>query len=204
MKVFVILFCLASATLSLAAPTTKANATFANTASVRQQLVDNLFVAPDLIRVHNVKTNLNTDTDSTTTQRAALIETSTLYEVKIPQTAPGANCSLVLFAGAFGDVVSGAQSVNFFNNTISDLAKQGMGNLRDRDLGRVNFNPDTKLFDFDETVVKDPIAKWFECPPAGTTMVFEAVAVGDFDAVNITQAPSSAINPPNGFSLRIY
>jgi hypothetical protein len=173
---------LLSATLSLAAPTTTAG-----------------YAVPSVLKVHNIATNLNVADVKTSTIRSGNFETSTLYDIPIPAAAAGRTCGLVFHASS-ADSVQGTGSLDFFKNGFTDLAALTQGNLRDQQIARVVFNPNTGFYDFKRSDVT-PSVDSFPCP-AGKTLHWEAAAVGQFD-INIVKQDFAydGVHVPNGLSV---
>ncbi|OTB04895.1 hypothetical protein M426DRAFT_261530 [Hypoxylon sp. CI-4A] len=175
---------LISATLSLAAPTITTN----NLAAREDQAFLG-FALPSIIKNHNIATNLNAEDDKTSTIRSGAFETSTLYQIPIPPVAAGKTCALKIRAGHLGtgDSVQGEKAMDIFRSSFTDLATLDMGNLRDVQLARVRFNAATDEYDFDRVGFANPAVESFPCP-AGQTLHWESVAVGDFDVNVVEQA----------------
>ena len=185
----------------MAAPSTqKASSTVATRDSHRGGFAG--FVLPNLIKNHDVVSNLNTKDVQTATVRNGHAETSTLYQIPIPEWLDGKICSLVVSAGRIGkgDNVLGEQAMDIFNNNIADLGALESGNFRNNQLARIRFNAATGLYDFDN-VDFNAIIDEFPCP-AGRTLEWESVAVGEFDINVIRQ---DFVDPgfgfPNGLSV---
>jgi hypothetical protein len=163
------------------------------------------FVFPNELANHDVTSNLNTQDFQTATVRNGNIETTTLYEFTFPAASAGKACTLVVFAGKLGgggDNVLGTQQMDFFTTQIADLALQASGNLRDQEQARVRLAMGLNgLYEFNEQDVT-PTLKEFQCP-AGQTIVFESVPVGDFDINVIRQdfAPVTGATLPNGVTF---
>ncbi|KAI1472080.1 uncharacterized protein F4812DRAFT_416525 [Daldinia caldariorum] len=194
MKYTTAALCLVSATFSLAAPTGT------STVSARGEQAFAGFAVPSIIKNHDVTTNLNTQDSKTSTVRNGKIETSTLYEIPIPQSAAGKTCTLVIHAGS-GDSVLGEKALDLFRNSFTDLANLPSGNLRDTQLARVRFDDATGFFNFDMVGFANPAVESFPCP-AGNTLHWETVAVGEFDINTIEQDFTvNGANVPNGLSV---
>ena len=163
------------------------------------------FIFPNVIKNHNLNSNQNTADVQTATVRNGNIETSTLYQLPVPNSAAGKTCALVIFAGRVGngDNILGEQALDIFNNNIQDLATLAQGNFRDQQLARVRFNRDTGLYDFD---VDDftPKIQSFPCP-AGKTLEWESAAVGEFD-INVIRQDFAydGVHIPNGLTIGFY
>ncbi|KAK9421586.1 hypothetical protein SUNI508_05516 [Seiridium unicorne] len=163
------------------------------------------FVLPTLLKIHHIPTNENTEDVQIATQRNGPAETSTLYEIPVPEELAGKTCSLVIRAGLLGNgtIIQGTQAMDIFNNNIESLAKLQSGNLRNLQLARVRFDYKTSLYAFEETVLP-PRIRSFPCP-AGKTLEWESVAVGDFDMNVIKQDfESNGQGIPNGLSIGYY
>ncbi|KAI0112273.1 hypothetical protein GGR51DRAFT_569085 [Nemania sp. FL0031] len=173
---------LLSATLSVAAPTATSG-----------------YAVPSILKVHDVKTNLNTQAWSTSTQRSGTTETSTLYDIPIPAAAAGRTCGLV-FHALGTENIQGTKSLDIFKNTFTDLASLTQGNLRDQQIARIVFNPTTGNYDFKRQDFT-PTVDSFPCP-AGNTLHWEAAAVGEFD-VNVVHQDFAydGVHVPNGISV---
>ncbi|KAI4859138.1 hypothetical protein F4820DRAFT_182495 [Hypoxylon rubiginosum] len=199
MKYTTAVLCLASATLSLAAPTSTNN----KVVSAREEHAWSGFAVPSIIKNHDITTNLNTQDFQTATVRNGGVETSTLYDIPIPASAAGKTCSLVIRAGRVGagDNVLGEQAMDVFKNGFTDLAALPSGNLRDTQLARVRFDATSGLYGFDKVGFANPVIESFPCP-AGKTLHWETVAVGEFDINVITQDfQVNGANVPNGLSV---
>ncbi|KAL1874945.1 hypothetical protein VTK73DRAFT_10314 [Phialemonium thermophilum] len=163
------------------------------------------FIFPNVLKNHDVNSNRNDDDVQTATVRNGGIETSTLYQLPIPDNTAGKTCALVVFAGRVGngDNILGEQAMDIFNNNIDDLAALDEGNFRNQELARIRFNPATGLYDFDAVDVVPKIQE-FPCP-AGKTLEWESVAVGDFD-INVIQQDFSfdGVHIPNGLTIAFY
>jgi hypothetical protein len=164
------------------------------------------FIRPTLLKTHDVVTNQNIQSAKTVTVRQGIVETSTLYEIPVPESLAGKTCSLVIRAShlSHGDAVLGAQAMDIFRNDVESLAQLRYGNHRDVQLARVRFDERTGLYGFDATVLP-PAIKSFPCP-AGKTLEWESVAVGDYD-VNIIQQNfhlGDEKGVPNGLSIGYY
>lgn len=168
------------------------------------------FIVPTVVANHDVNSNLNYLDDKTDTVREPGIETTTLYELPIPEAAAGKICRLVVFAGrvGHGDIVEGEQALDIFNNNIDNLAELKQGNLRNLQLARIRFDEYSGLFDFDLDDF-NAIIDEFPCP-AGATLEWESVSVGERNKVVIEQdfAPEGQENVlyemPNGLSIAFY
>ncbi|KAI0884556.1 uncharacterized protein GGS22DRAFT_144096 [Annulohypoxylon maeteangense] len=184
--------CLISATLSLAAPTTKRD-TFSG------------FIVPSVLKIHDINSNANVASLHTATVRAANnVETSTLYQIPIPASLAGKTCALVIQATA-GDQVQGTQELDIFNNLFADLNNLPSGNQRNQQLARVKFNSGTGFYDFDTVGFANPKIQSFPCP-AGATLKWESVAVGTFDVNVISQDFANVVGAeaPNGLSVGYF
>ncbi|KAI8962039.1 hypothetical protein F5Y11DRAFT_204262 [Daldinia sp. FL1419] len=197
MKYTTAALCLVSATLSLAAPTSS------NVVSARDTHAWAGFAVPSIIKNHDITTNLNTQDVQTSTVRNGDFETSTLYDIPIPESATGKTCTLVIHAGRIGngDNVLGEKALDLFKNSFTDLANLPSGNLRDTQLARVRFDDSTGFYDFDKVGFANPAVESFPCP-AGKTLHWETVAVGSFD-INVIQQDFAVngANVPNGLSV---
>jgi hypothetical protein len=163
------------------------------------------FIFPNVLKNHDLTSNLNTDDVQTATVRNGGIETSTLYQLPIPESAQGKTCTLVVFAGKVGngDNILGERALDIFNNNIDDLAALGEGNFRNQQLARVRFNSSSALYDFDIANFTPKIQS-FPCP-AGKTLEWESVAVGEFD-INVIKQDFSfdGVNIPNGLTIAFF
>ncbi|KAI0911713.1 hypothetical protein F4823DRAFT_584573 [Ustulina deusta] len=170
------------ATLSVAAPTTTAG-----------------YAVPSILKIHNLSTNLNSQDVQTSTVRSGTFETSTLYDIPIPAAAAGRTCGLV-FHTSSTDTVQGTGALDIFKNGFTDLASLTQGNLRDQQIARIVFNPDTGNYDFKRSDFT-PTVDSFPCP-AGNTLHWESVAVGEFDVNVVTQDFAyDGVHVPNGISV---
>ncbi|KAI1381206.1 hypothetical protein F4677DRAFT_402400 [Hypoxylon crocopeplum] len=198
MKYSTAALCLVSATLSLAAPTTTSTKV-----SARQEHTYAGFAVPSIIKNHDIPSNLNTQDVQTATVRNGGAETSTLYDIPIPESAGGKTCALIIRAARIGagDNVLGTQEMDIFKNGFTDLAALPSGNLRDAQLARVQFDPVTGFYGFDKVGFANPTIESFPCP-AGKTLHWESVAVGEFD-VNVIRQDFAVdgANAPNGLSV---
>ncbi|OTB14881.1 hypothetical protein K445DRAFT_318791 [Daldinia sp. EC12] len=197
MKYTTAALCLVSATLSLAAPTGT------STVSARGGQAWAGFALPSIIKNHDITTNLNTADVQTSTVRNGGVETSTLYDIPIPEAAAGKTCSLVIHAGRIGngDNILGEKALDLFRNSFTDLSNLPSGNLRDTQLARVRFDDSTGLYNFDKVGFANPAVESFPCP-AGKTLHWETVAVGEFD-INVIQQDFwvTGAGVPNGLSV---
>lgn len=163
------------------------------------------FIFPNVLKNHDLTSNLNTNDVQTATVRNGNIETSTLYQLPIPEDTEGKTCALVIFAGKVGngDNILGEQAMDIFNNNIEDLAALEEGNHRNQQLARVRFNPATGFYDFDATAVTPKIQS-FPCP-AGKVLEWESVAVGEFD-INVIKQDFwfDGVNTPNGLTIAFF
>ncbi|XXG97867.1 hypothetical protein Hte_004181 [Hypoxylon texense] len=205
MKYTTAVLTLASATLSLAAPT---STTTSKVIGAREEHAWAGFAVPSIIKNHDVASNLNTQDAQTATVRSGGAETSTLYDIPVPAAAAGRTCALVVRAGrvgaaggAGGDNVLGERALDVFRNGFADLAALPAGNLRDAQLARVRFDADAGLYRFDKVGFASPAVESFPCP-AGKTLHWETVAVGEFD-INVIQQDFQVdgANVPNGLSV---
>ncbi|KAI1403319.1 hypothetical protein F4819DRAFT_231260 [Hypoxylon fuscum] len=198
MKYATAALCLISATLSLAAPTTSNKVV-----SARGEHAWAGFAVPSIIKNHDITSNLNTQDVQTATVRNGGVETSTLYDIPIPESAAGKTCALVIRAGRIGngDNVLGEQAMDIFKNGFTDLAALPSGNLRDTQLARVRFDAASGFYGFDKVDFANPAVESFPCP-AGKTLHWESVAVGEFD-INVIQQDFHVVgtNAPNGLSV---
>ncbi|KAI1504807.1 hypothetical protein F5X99DRAFT_405809 [Biscogniauxia marginata] len=194
MKYTAAALCLISATLSLAAPTTKVATRDASNAAG--------FALPSIIKNHDVTSNLNTQDVQTATVRNGGIETSTLYDIPISADLQGRTCGLVFRAANIGngDNVLGEQALDIFRNGFQDLAALYEGNLRDTQLARIRFDAASGFYQFDEQAIV-PAIREFPCP-AGGVLHWESVAVGEFD-INVVKQDFvfDGQNVPNGISV---
>ncbi|KAI0425612.1 hypothetical protein F5Y09DRAFT_346531 [Xylaria sp. FL1042] len=173
------------ATLSVAAPTTTSG-----------------YAVPSILKVHDITTNLNTASSQTSTVRQGNFETSTLYDIPIPAAAAGRTCGLVFHAKAADDV-EGTKALDIFKNGFTDLATLNQGNLRNTQIARIVLNTDTGNYDFKRSDFT-PTVDQFPCP-AGTTLHWEAVAVGEFDINKVAQDfVYDGVHVPNGISVAFW
>ncbi|KAI1780309.1 hypothetical protein F4818DRAFT_450878 [Hypoxylon cercidicola] len=202
MKYTTAVLCLASATLSLAAPTTTTTTTTKAVSACDSHAWAG-FAVPSIIKNHDIASNLNTQDVQTATVRNGNAETSTLYEIPIPASAAGRTCALVIRAARLGagDNVLGEQAMDVFRNGFTDLASLPAGNLRDAQLARVRFDAASGFYAFDKVGFANPAVEAFPCP-AGQTLHWESVAVGEFD-VNVIRQDFwvDGANVPNGLSV---
>lgn len=193
---------LLSATGALAAPAAKRAET--STAAGYSHPIG--FVLPSLIKSHDVNTNVNTQDFQTATVRNGGNELSTLYEIPVPASLAGRTCGLVIAAGKLGgggDNILGEAAMDIFNNNIASLAATAQGNFRNQELARVRFDAATGLYEFDAVDVTPKIQE-FPCP-AGKTLEWESVAVGDFD-INVIRQDFAfdGQHIPNGLSIAYW
>lgn len=68
---------------------------------------------------------------------------------RYPQ-ADNKTCTASIFAGHLGngDRVGGDKTVDIFSTNIIDINKTPLGNMRNMQLARLSFNPNSKRFDF--------------------------------------------------------
>ncbi|GJN68121.1 hypothetical protein PLICBS_002164 [Purpureocillium lilacinum] len=159
------------------------------------------FILPNAMAVHSINSNANTPSTQIQTIRLGGVETSTLVSFVIPSTATG-TCKTHISAGRLGsgDKVQGSQIVDIFSTLLTDINTTPSGNQRNLGLGRLRFNGATNEFDFDARDVQ-PTIQTFPCP-AGKTLQWEIVAVGESDEVIIGQDfTSSGSGVPNGISI---
>lgn len=88
-----------------------------------------------------------------------------------------------------------------FRSSFADLFQLNAGNQRDVQLARMRFDESTGLYAFDKTDFPNPAVESFPCP-AGLSVRWETVAVGDLD-VNVVRQDSVASGGvvPNGLSV---
>ncbi|KAF2968491.1 hypothetical protein GQX73_g5084 [Xylaria multiplex] len=183
MKFTTVALSLLPATLSVAAPTTTAG-----------------YAVPSILKVHSISTNKNTQGAQTSTVRSGNFETSTLYDIPIPDAAAGLTCSLVFHASG-NDAVDGTKSLDIFKNLFTDLSKLESGNQRDQQLARIVFNPATGNYDFKRSDFT-PTIDSFPCP-AGKVLHWESVAVGEYDVNVVAQDFAyDGVHVPNGISVK--
>ncbi|KAI1364270.1 hypothetical protein F5Y08DRAFT_219236 [Xylaria arbuscula] len=158
------------------------------------------FAVPSVLKMHDIQTNANWPNTYTNTVRSGTYETSTLYDIPIPASAQGRTCALS-FKASGSDYVEGAQALDIFKGSFTDLASLNSGNLRDQQLARIVFNPATGLYEFKRSDFT-PTIDSFPCP-AGKVLHWEAAAVGEFD-VNIVAQDFAfdGVNVPNGISVK--
>ncbi|TGJ78790.1 hypothetical protein E0Z10_g9979 [Xylaria hypoxylon] len=171
------------ATLSVAAPTTTGG-----------------YAVPSILKVHTISTNANLQGSSTSTIRSGNYETSTLYDIPIPAAAAGLTCSLVFHASS-NDGLAGTKSLDIFKNLFTDLSTLNSGNQRDQQIARIVFNPSTGIYDFKRSDFT-PTVDSFPCP-AGKTLHWESVAVGEYDVNVVAQDFAyDGVHVPNGISVK--
>lgn len=183
--------------------TTPTNCTTQSNGTTPHQFVG--FILPTVLKIHDISTNNNEETQKTVTVRKGAAETSTLYEIPVPNDVHGKTCGLVIRAGHLngGDEIKGTKSIDIFNNTIESLADLNYGNRRNIHLARVDFYEHTGMYRFDHKFYPDGL-KSFPCP-AGTTVEWESVAVGDMDSNIIHQDfKVDGQQVPNGLSIGYY
>ncbi|KAK9780234.1 hypothetical protein AB5N19_03537 [Seiridium cardinale] len=163
-------------------------------------------ILPSELASHDVIAGDNVFAPNTNTARNSGIETSTLYSIDFPESLAGLTCQGRFIAARATDSVVGTGDLDFFSTGIQDLATQASGNLRDQDLGRIDFVAIGEDFVIDPTV-PFVYANEFHCP-AGRTVVLESVAVGEFDVVTVGQDLAGQWTPtqgtPNGLSFTAY
>jgi hypothetical protein len=149
--------------------------------------------------VHSIATNQNYPDVKTSTIRSGTFESSTLYDIPIPAAAAGRTCGLV-FHALSSDQIQGTGALDIFKNSFTDLASLTQGNLRDQQIARIVYNPNTGYYDF-KRIDFTPTVDSFPCP-AGKTLHWEAAAVGEFD-VNIVKQDFAydGVHVPNGISV---
>ncbi|KAI1266137.1 hypothetical protein F5Y18DRAFT_435090 [Xylariaceae sp. FL1019] len=183
---------LLSATISMAAPTLNSRTPAAGSG----------YAVPSVVKIHSINNNLNTFSTATSTVRSGDFETSTLYDIPIPEAAAGKTCALV-FKASDSDTVAGTGALDISKNEFTDLASLTEGNLRDQQLARIVYDPDTGLFDFDRAAFTATVDS-FPCP-AGKVLHWEAAAVGEVDTVVIQQDFShDGAHVPNGLSVAFW
>ncbi|KAI1281667.1 hypothetical protein F5Y07DRAFT_266426 [Xylaria sp. FL0933] len=179
--------------------TTTALALLPATLSVAAPAATSGYALPSIIKLHDIKTNLNVASTLTSTIRQGTFETSTLYDIPIPAAAAGRTCGLVFHAKATDDV-EGTKALDIFKNGFADLATLTQGNLRNTQIARIVFNPATGNYDFKRSDFT-PTVDSFPCP-AGTTLHWESVAVGEFDVNKVPQDFTfDGVHVPNGISV---
>ncbi|KAI0147774.1 hypothetical protein GGR57DRAFT_505379 [Xylariaceae sp. FL1272] len=160
------------------------------------------YAVPSVLKIHSINNNQNTFSTTTSTVRSGNFETSTLYDIPIPEAAAGKTCALV-FKASDSDILEGSKALDIFKNGFTDLSSLTEGNLRDQQLARIVFNPSTGLFDFDRTAFT-PAIDSFPCP-AGNVLHWEAAAVGETDTVVVHQDFSyNGVDVPNGLSVAFW
>ncbi|KAI0398891.1 hypothetical protein F4802DRAFT_591649 [Xylaria palmicola] len=173
---------LLSATLSVAAPTTTAG-----------------YAVPSILKTHDIITNKNEQAWVTSTIRSGPHETTTLYDIPIPAEAAGRTCGLVFHATNTA-TIAGTGALDIFRNGFTDLASLNEGNLRDQQIARIVFNPNTGFYDFKRGDFT-PTVDAFPCP-AGKTLHWESVSVGEYDVNVVAQDfGSDGVNAPSGISV---
>ncbi|KAI0972861.1 hypothetical protein F4678DRAFT_427176 [Xylaria arbuscula] len=182
--------------------TTAALALLPATLSVAAPATTSGFAVPSVLKIHNITSNLNTADVKTSTIRNGNSETSTLYDIPVPAAAAGRTCGLV-FRASGSDSIQGTGKLDIFKNGFTDLATLNSGNLRDQELARIAFNPNTDNYDFDR-VDFTPTIDSFPCP-AGKTLHWESVAVGEFDVNVVAQDFAyDGVHVPNGISVAFW
>ncbi|KAI0517235.1 hypothetical protein F5B22DRAFT_645869 [Xylaria bambusicola] len=180
--------------------TTAALALLPATLTVAAPAATSGYAVPSVLKIHDIKTNLNKPSTFTSTVRNGNQETSTLYDIPIPAAAAGRTCGLVFTATAADDL-QGTRSIDFFKNLFTDLNSLTSGNRRDQGISRNKFNPATGNYDFVRSDVT-PTVEAFPCP-AGKVLHWEAAAVGDFDINNVPQDFAyDGVHVPHGLSVR--
>ncbi|KAI1825423.1 hypothetical protein F4861DRAFT_547720 [Xylaria intraflava] len=137
------------------------------------------YIVPNLIKIHNVNNNVNSANEETFTVRNATMETTSLYQIPVASWTFGKICGLVITATTPPDIIDGTKTLFIFSNNIQNLANQATGNLRNKELAEVTFNPFEGRYDFDFNDFTPSIAS-FPCP-AGKTLQWESVSQGDED-----------------------
>ncbi|KAJ1338584.1 hypothetical protein MN608_01444 [Microdochium nivale] len=193
---------LLSATLIAAAPTPISNE---NNNVVAREAPNSGYIVPATIKVHDVNNNQNYPEYRTSTIRRYGTETSTLYDIPIPASVKGKTCGLVFRAAGIGssDYLDGAKALDIFQGGFTDLAHFNWGNLRDQQLGRIRFDPANTNGVY-ALAKQDLPTKLDSFPcPAGSTLHWEAVAVGEYD-VNVVKQDFfwDGTHVPNGLSIR--
>ncbi|KXJ96505.1 hypothetical protein Micbo1qcDRAFT_210773 [Microdochium bolleyi] len=189
-----------SATLTAAAPTTLNND---NTNVARE--ANSGYIVPTAIKVHDINSNMNYPEYRTSTIRRQGTETSTLYDIPIPESVKGKTCGLIFRAAAIGssDYLDGTKALDIFKGGFTDLSHLNWGNLRDQQLGRIKYDP-TNTNGVYAFAKQDVVTKLDSFPcPHGTTLHWETVAVGEFD-VNVVKQDFfwDGTHVPNGLSIR--
>ncbi|KAF5139242.1 hypothetical protein E5D57_003034 [Metarhizium anisopliae] len=136
--------------------------------------------------VHSINDNGNTPSSRVDTVRQSQRETSTLLSFRVPPQADNKTCTASIFAGHLGngDRVGGGKTVDIFSTNIIDINKTPSGNMRNMQLARLSFNPNSKRFDFVSDMPSS--IRQFQVR-AGDLIQWEIVAVGTEDEVSIEQ-----------------
>ncbi|KAI1434758.1 hypothetical protein GGR50DRAFT_382719 [Xylaria sp. CBS 124048] len=144
--------------------------------------------SPSLVKVHNVFTGLNAETNFTLTTLDNDTEFRTLYELTFPEETRGKTCVLNIGAADAEDTILGTAVMNIFNTSITNLAAQSQGDGRTTLLSQVAFDTQEESYlVFAGNGSIPTTLSSFDCP-AGTTQVWESVAVGTLDDNFVDQA----------------
>ncbi|UNI16427.1 hypothetical protein JDV02_002859 [Purpureocillium takamizusanense] len=159
------------------------------------------YILPNAMAVHNVNNNANKPSTQILTTKKGNTETSTLVSFQVPSTATG-TCKTHINVGALGgaDKIGGSQTVRIFRTLLTNIPATPTGNQRNIELGQLRFDAAAKGFAFEKGSVQ-PTIQTFPCP-AGKTIQWEIVAVGDSDEIIVGQDfTSSGAGVPNGIYI---
>ncbi|KAJ6441480.1 CRAL/TRIO domain-containingprotein [Purpureocillium lavendulum] len=156
------------------------------------------YIVPNSLTKHDVWSGANTGSNHIqVSRRLSGPETSTIVTISIPATAKG-TCHVRMVNNGAG-ITRGSKAVDLFS-TLLDSTVPPSGNLRDHPQGRLEYNTGTQEFTFNTRDVQ-PKAQNFPCP-AGQTLRWELVAVGENDDVIIQQDfTKPTVNLPFGFFI---
>ncbi|KID85259.1 hypothetical protein MGU_07497 [Metarhizium guizhouense ARSEF 977] len=148
--------------------------------------VSSHYILPNAMAVHSINDNGNTPSRRVDTVRQSQRETSTLLSFRVPPQADNKTCTASIFAGHLGngDRVGGDKTVDIFSTNIIDINMTPSGNMRNMQLARLRFNPNSKRFEFVSDMPSS--IRQFQVR-AGDLLQWEIVAVGTEDEVSIEQ-----------------
>ncbi|KAG8423088.1 hypothetical protein J3459_008214 [Metarhizium acridum] len=144
------------------------------------------YILPNAMAVHSINDNGNTPSRRIDTVRQGQRENSTLLSFEVPPQADNRTCTASIFAGHLsnGDSVSGEKTVDIFSTNITDINNTPSGNMRNMQLARLRFNPNSKRFDFVGGMPSS--IREFQVR-TGDVLQWEIVAVGTEDEISIEQ-----------------
>ncbi|KAJ6443691.1 Conidial yellow pigment biosynthesis polyketide synthase [Purpureocillium lavendulum] len=159
------------------------------------------YLLPNAMATHDVKTNANTQSRQIQVSRQGVNELSTLVSFQVPANARECKTHINARLPSGGSAtVQGSQTVDIFSTLLTNIATTPTGNQRNLGLGRLAYDEGLKEFQFTKGAVP-PRIETFPCP-AGQTLQWEIVAVGETDDICIPQDfTSTGSGLPKGISI---